>query len=302
MSAPFAAAGQTIKVVATQRGSLEGAVPHLGQEQGIFKKHGLTLDILYTQGSGETIQAVVSGSASIGLSAGTMAVFGAFQKGAPLRIISSNSTGSSEIFWYVPASSPIQSMRDTSGKTISFSTHGASTHIAVLGFIDEYKLAARPIGTGNPAATYTQAMSGQIDVGWSVAPFQLAEIQSGRIRVIGRGSDVPSIRDQTTRVQIANAQFLQDNKDVVERYMRAYRETLDWLYASPEALAKYLEFSGFTEPVVKYTMAEFITKDNLQTERVSGIEAVMQGAVQFKFIARPLTPDELATLIRIPAR
>ena len=39
---------------------------------GIFKKHGLVLEILYTQGGGETQQAVISGSVDIGVAAGIM--------------------------------------------------------------------------------------------------------------------------------------------------------------------------------------------------------------------------------------
>src|SRR5215213_2155637 len=59
---------QQLKIASPQRGSWEGAVPELGREQGIFKKHGLDLEILYTAGGGETLQTVVSGAVDIGLS------------------------------------------------------------------------------------------------------------------------------------------------------------------------------------------------------------------------------------------
>jgi ABC-type nitrate/sulfonate/bicarbonate transport system substrate-binding protein len=45
-------------------------VPDVGQRAGIFKKHGLILEILYTNGGGETMQAVISGSVDLGISAG----------------------------------------------------------------------------------------------------------------------------------------------------------------------------------------------------------------------------------------
>ena len=41
-------------------GQLGERRPELGQQAGIFKKHGLVLEILYTQGGGETQQAVIS--------------------------------------------------------------------------------------------------------------------------------------------------------------------------------------------------------------------------------------------------
>src|SRR3954469_20686087 len=127
-----------LKIASPQRGSWEGAVPELGRE--IFKKHGLDLDILYTAGGGETLQAVISGAVDVGLSAGTLAILGAFQKGAPVRIVGGSSTGSREVFWYVLADSPVRSMREANDKTIAYSTTGASSNLAVLRFIDEYKL------------------------------------------------------------------------------------------------------------------------------------------------------------------
>ena len=69
------ASADTLKIASPQRGSWEGAIPELGKQQGIFQKHGLDLDILYTSGGGETLQAVVSGAVDIGLSAGTSGVF-----------------------------------------------------------------------------------------------------------------------------------------------------------------------------------------------------------------------------------
>jgi hypothetical protein len=60
-----ALAGETLKIASPQRGSWEGAIPELGQQAGIFLKHGLDLEILYTQGGGETLQIVVSGAVDI---------------------------------------------------------------------------------------------------------------------------------------------------------------------------------------------------------------------------------------------
>src|SRR5438270_13675226 len=99
---PNELAADTLKIASPIRGSWEGAIPDLGRQAGIFRRHGLELDILYTQGGGETLQAVVSGSVDIGLSAGTL---GAYSKGAPVRIIAASSTGSRELFWWVPARS-----------------------------------------------------------------------------------------------------------------------------------------------------------------------------------------------------
>src|SRR4051795_10358054 len=110
----------------------ETFVPELGQKAGMFRKHGLTLDVFYTQGGGETQQVVISNSAQIGVAVGFLGTLGAFAKGAPIRVIGSTFTGGDQLFWYVPAGSPIRSLRDTAGKTVAYSTNGSSTHTAVL--------------------------------------------------------------------------------------------------------------------------------------------------------------------------
>ena len=55
-------------------------------------------------------------------------------------------------------------------------------------------------GDGDVAATITQTMSGQVDVGWSVAPFVLDAIAKGEVRMIARASDLAAARAQTKTI------------------------------------------------------------------------------------------------------
>ena len=297
---PHGLAAEALKIASPIRGSWEGAIPELGKQAGIFGKYGLDLDILYTQGGGETLQVVLSGSVDIGLSAGVLGSLGAYGKGAPLRIIGASSTGSRETFWWVAAKSPLRSMREVDGQSIAYSTTGASSHITVLRFISEYGLKARPMATGDVPGTITQVMSGQVDVGWSVAPFVLDLLSTGAARMIGRASDIAAIREQTIRVQITNASNLAAKKDAFGRYRTAYNETVNWMYSSAEAVPRYLAFSGLSEPAVRLMLKEFIPKESLQTEKIMGLAESMKDAVQFKFLSAPLSETQLEELIQIP--
>src|SRR5258708_36484255 len=69
-----AAAEDALKIAVGQRGGWEQCVSELGQNAGFFKKHGLVLEVLYTQGSGETLQSVISASVDVGIGIGTHAV------------------------------------------------------------------------------------------------------------------------------------------------------------------------------------------------------------------------------------
>ena len=85
--APWCAASAQdhLKVAVGARGVGETFVAELGQDAGIFKKHGLSLDVLYTQGGGETQQVVIANSAQIGVAAGFLGTLGAYAKGAPIH-------------------------------------------------------------------------------------------------------------------------------------------------------------------------------------------------------------------------
>ena len=96
--ATSAAAQDTLKLTIGQRGNWDTSVSEVGQRAGIFKKHGLTLDIVYTQGSGETQQPVVAGAVDIGVAVGVMGALSFFAKGAPVRIIGAETTGAGDLY------------------------------------------------------------------------------------------------------------------------------------------------------------------------------------------------------------
>jgi NitT/TauT family transport system substrate-binding protein len=297
-----ALAEDTLKLAIGQRGNWENAAPELGQKAGIFKKHGLALELLYTQGAGETMQAVISGSVDIGIGVGTAGVLGAFAKGAPVRAIANSTTGADDLFWYVPATSPIKSIKDAGGKTIAYSTTGSSTNLAVLAFIRQFAVDAKPVATGSPSSTFTQTMSGQVDIGWSSPPFGVEALQQGRIRIVARESDVPAFRNQTVRLMIANAATAEQRRDVLERYVQAYRETLDWMYADPAALKAYAAWVGIPETLAKDVRDQFYPKENLRLDRLSGLDEAMADAVNLKFLAAPLTKQQQDELFKYYAR
>jgi NitT/TauT family transport system substrate-binding protein len=105
-----AAAQEQLKVSVAGRGAFDHQISEVGQQQGFFKQHGLTLDLRYSQGGGETLQAVITGAADVGVSVNTLAALAAFAKGAPVRVVGSAMIGATE-FWYVPANSRIRGLR-----------------------------------------------------------------------------------------------------------------------------------------------------------------------------------------------
>jgi NitT/TauT family transport system substrate-binding protein len=291
-----------LKLAVGQRGNWDTSVSELGQRRGIFKKHGLELELLYTQGSAETLQAAVSGSVDIGVGAGIMGVLGAYAKNAPVRIIGAETTGAADLFWYVKAESPIKTLKDTDGRTLAFSGKGSSTDGIVTAFMKQYQLKAKPTATGGPPATLTAVMSGQIDVGWSAPPFGLDQIDRGEIRIIASGNDAAVFKGQTVRLLAVNLGALQGRRSAIDRYMKAYRETIDWIYSDPAALKAYAEWLNITEAKAKRTRDGFFPKEALNPDTIVGLDTIVKDAVDLKYTETPLTRDQLADLIRIPPR
>jgi NitT/TauT family transport system substrate-binding protein len=303
LAAGPAAAEDQLNVVVGHINNWEQQPPTLGQEAGIFKKHGLVLKNVGTRGAGETIQAVISGSADIGTGVGTAGVLRAFSKGAPIRILAPAFTGAGDLYWYVKADSKIKSLKDsTPSTTIAYSTSGSSTNNIVLGFINELGTKGKPTATGGPPGTLTAVMSGQIDIGWSAPPFGLQEEKDGKIRIIARGSDVPSLRGQTVRTLIVNANALKTKHDAIMRFMQAYRETVDWMYSDPKAFEMYAKKIKKPAALIKASAEKFHPKSALQTDHMADLDGAVRDAVRLKFLKQPLTKEQLAELIQIPPR
>jgi NitT/TauT family transport system substrate-binding protein len=258
--------------------------------------------MVYTRGAGETQQAVISGSVNIGIAAGVMGVLSAYSKGAPVRVISAETTGAKDLYWFVKADSPIKSLKDTDGKILAYSTNGSSTHGVVTAFMKQYNLKAQPTAMGGPAANLTAVMSGQIDVGWAAPPFGLDQLDKKEIRVIATGNDANVFRGQTVRVNIVNSEYFKTNKDAVVRYMKAYRDTIDCMYKDDKCLKAYAEWLNIPLEKAKRTRDDFFPPEAVNPDKVVGLDTIVKDAVELKFTASPLTKEQVTDLIQIPPR
>jgi NitT/TauT family transport system substrate-binding protein len=301
--AQAASAEDTVKLAVGQRGNWDTSVSEIGQRAGIFKKHGLNLEMVYTNGSGETQQAVISGSVDLGIAGGIMGALSAYSKGAPVRIISAETTGAGDLYWYVKNDSPIKSIKDADGHTIAYSTNGSSTNGVVLAFIKQYKLdKAKAVAMGGPSANITAVMTNQVDVGWAAPPFGLDQLDKGEVRMIATGNNADVFKGQTVRVNIANASYLKAHQDIVNRYMKAYRETVEFMYKDPKALEIYSEWLNIPVAKAKRTRDDFFKPPAIEPDNVVGLDQIVKDAVDLKFTAQELTKDQLKELIQIPPR
>ena len=296
-------AADTLKLAIGQRGLWDSMIAEAGQKIGTFKKHDIDVEVFYTSSGGETLQVVIGGSSNIGVSAGTLGVLGAFAKGAPLRIIAGEATGTAE-YYFVRADSPIKKLQDaTPTTTFAYSTNGSGTHIIALRFMKDLGFQAKLVATGTVPATFTQVMTGQVDIGFSTPPFGLAEEEQGKIRVLALSNDLPSIRTQTVRTIIANANDLKARPDVYKRFIAAYKETIDWMYSDdPKVFEMFAEYAKVSPAMAKTVRDKFYPKAMLQMDEIKGLDDMMQDAISFKYLPQPLSREQQGELLQLPKR
>jgi NitT/TauT family transport system substrate-binding protein len=291
-----ASAENALKVTVAHRGSWETAAPHLGQHAGIFKKHGIVLDLTYVDDDPEV--PVASGDADAAVGVGIMDALSAYAGKHPsLRIIGANMTGSAN-YWYVAAASPIKKVKDISGRTVAYSK---ADQYEAFDFLDHFGLKARPLMISGETAALDQVMAGKIDVGWATPPLGVDALEQDRIRIVAKANEVPKIRDKTVSVMIASAETLQQRGDVLARFVQAYRETIDWMYSDPAAPKAYAEFADMPEGRARRLRDEFFPKDTLSPDKVVGLSVVAKDAAKLKYIRAPMSTKQLADLVQVPS-
>ena len=108
------------------------------------------------------------------------------------------------------------------------------------------------------------------------AALRLKEINEGKIRIIARGSDVPSLRGQTVRVLIANADALDKKKDAILRFVKGYREAVDWMYSDPAAVEMYAKKTNMAPAIIRQSIDEFQPKATMQSDELKDLNAAMR--------------------------
>ena len=128
------------------------------------------------------------------------------------------------------------------------------------------------------------------------------EIKEGKIRIVARGSDIPSLKGQTVRVIIVNANALKEKRDAIMRFAKGYRETVDWMYADPKALEMYAEKVKQPVDILAESLKEFHPKAAMQSDQMADLDGAVADAVKLKFLDAPMTKEQLAEFLQIPPK
>ena len=127
LTAQIAPVPEKIRFVYSAIGSSQSSV-WIPYEAGIFRKHGLDIELLYVGGGGRAAQVVQSGEVPIGIFTGGAVVNSALA-GGDLVIVAS---GMNVIPFFLMTRPEIRKTEDLKGKKIGISRFGSATDFALL--------------------------------------------------------------------------------------------------------------------------------------------------------------------------
>jgi NitT/TauT family transport system substrate-binding protein len=292
---PSAMAADRLVVTNGHLAGWDALVTSFGVRKGFFQANGLDVQIVEMDTGAPMLQAVVSGSVDVAVGVSMPGFIGAAMKGAPVKMISASFTGVSDFSWYVRADSPIRSFKDvTENTTLAYSSNGSSSQIALLSMMGQAGVSGKPVATGNLAATLTQVMTGQVDVGYEGnGGLGIAEFQHGDVRFIGNGADLESFRDQTVRGVVVTPATLAGRRDQLVRFLKAYRQTIEWMYRDPEALQWFADQAKTSLAEAKHVVDMIYPASALRLGPVHHLDQTIALAVAFKRIPQAPTAAQI---------
>ena len=223
-----AAAQVKLRVGKAQAQTFAFVPADVGVEAGIFKKHGLDVEISNFGGDAKLLQALSADAIDIAMGGGPTFAF--IVKGAPMLAVGALADAPGTIMLVVAKDGPVKTEDDLKGRTVSVSTTGSLTYWLGQELSrshgwgnDGIKIAPLGSTTAQAAALKTRQIDGVITETSTV--FRLEEEGSGRILV--RFGE--RIKDFHVHVIYASKALIDKNPEAARAYLAAWYETVAYM-------------------------------------------------------------------------
>src|SRR5579884_775572 len=275
---------------------------NVGDELGIFKKHGLDLTIVDFGGGSRMVQGIVGGNIDIGDGAGTEMAFVA--KGAPMLAVC-QSTGPAPFLGVgVPWDSPIRKLDELQGKTIgvssahSFSDWSGHQLARKFGWgEDGVKTVAIGGGPGPASAAFRTHL---VDAAIGNTSQFLAFEDAKEGRLIAPVSSYEG--DVASGVLFASNRLIATNPNAIRAFLAAWIETVNYMRANKAETVKIT--SGITHFSESVMAREYDLTIGMHTRdcrfEPQALETLKQSFVDMKRIEGELDMSKLYTEAYLP--
>lgn len=233
----FACAGDGFKFPAAASSKVLGYAPlWVASGKGFLKQEGLDAEVAAIRGTAPTMQALVSDSIYVALSANDGPI-GLVEKGIGVAMIA----GGSKTTHMIMGGKKYKSYEDLRGATIGSSTLTSGTAFLLkrvlkrrgLEYPRDYKL----INVGGSGPAFTALSSGAIAAAILAVPVSFRAQEMG-FNLIGKVTDVfPNYLLSSFSVR---RQWAEAHRDEVVRFLRAVLKARKWLDESKQEAAEFL--------------------------------------------------------------
>jgi NitT/TauT family transport system substrate-binding protein len=294
------AAAQLTPVKIGHNAFTDETVFYLGRDVGIFKKHGIHLELIYIPGGSLSVQALIGNSLDMLLAGGTPLVY-AVLKGADLKYIAGLNN---RMPYVLVAREGINTPEQLRGRKVGISRFGSNTDFVV-------KLAATQMGLNAKRDMQVMQVGGQdarvVALKTGVVD---ATVLTPELALVGRKFGYHTLYDLVEKgieyLQIgvaARSDYLKSQNDTARRLTRAYLESIRYYVSHrEEAIKKSMQLLKIddrqaAEVGYDYRLKTLPTDGKLS---IKGMQLVIDAAAEDDPKAKSLTPQQLFDLSFLP--
>jgi NitT/TauT family transport system substrate-binding protein len=220
-------------------GAISGVMSPIwvAQEEGLFKKYGLDVELIHIASTSKAIQSMLSGEIHY-TTADALNSIQAVAAGADLVMFCE---GVNRFVFSLMARPEIKRLSDLKGKKIGITRIGSSTHTAVLFAVNKAGLGANDytlLQLGEVPNILTTLLAGQIDAGALSPPTNSRAKKAGLFELINLGVDGP---EYPSTVIASTRAYIKANPDNTRRMVRALGEGLHLFKSNRQAGIKAIQ-------------------------------------------------------------
>jgi len=253
--------------------SLSHAIPWIGKDTGIFRKHGFDSEVILITGSPRVVQALLAGDIEYAVAGATPAIR-ARMGGADAVILASLSSVSNMKLMVHPKSG-IKRITDLKGKVLGVSQYGSEADVVARIMISQGGLGPRDVNIlqlGGHSQAAQALIAGKLDAAiLGVQGLIVADKAGARVLVTAQEFNIFA----PNGTLMATRSYIQRNRDAVMRFMRGFVEAVHFFKTQREKsvaiMTKYM--GGFSPEVLSLLHAD-------QTEDFQPLPIPQRDAIQ----------------------
>jgi len=264
---------------------MDDAQAILAKEAGLYKKHGLDVELVEFKSGTDLIKAIVGGQLDSGVLGFTNAIAWA-SKGADLKVIGGAQQGYHAMI--VRNDAGIKDIAGLKGKTLASQAEGSTADTVLKGVV--FKQAGLKPDDVNVMGVSPQVAVQSLAAKRVDAAF-LFEPQASVAKLIAPVKQIYEIGEVwpfPCMVVITSGDTLKKRKDDVWKSLDAQKDAIEMLQKKPAEAAKYIAAQFISEPTLKT-----LSKGELPRE------AVIADAIKTQTFSPALTPKEQARMQEI---